>query len=95
MSTTSLEKPTHSKKFYWGVFLIISNFIVGKIAIPFFMVNIWLGTGIYLFSWLMLAAGLVLSGREGWQMSKFYYHKWKVSIAVNMKEKYPRKNNHS
>jgi hypothetical protein len=87
----TIEKPYYSKKFYIGVFLIITNFIVGKVAVPFFLIDFKLGTAIYLFSWLMLFAGLFLGGREGWNMSKFYYHKWKVSIAQNMKGKYSRK----
>ena len=77
MATTA-TKPAHSRKYYIGIFLIITNFIVGKIALPFFVVNVKLGTTIYLFSWLMLFTGLFLSGKEGWDMSKFYYHRWKV-----------------
>lgn len=85
METTTAQKPTYSKKFYCGVFLFITNFIVGKIAIPFFVMDIKLGTTIYLFSWLMLFGGLLLSGKEGWQMSKFYYHKWKMNTIKKLK----------
>ncbi len=62
-----------SKLFLFGVFLLISNFIVGKIALPLFAVNFYLGLGVYLFSWVMLGAGLVISGREGWDMAKAWY----------------------
>jgi len=72
-----------SKKFYFGVFLIISNFIVGKIAVPFFAVKVWIGTSIYLFSWLMLFAGLLLCGREGWTCAKKWYRNVEHKIMKN------------
>ncbi len=62
-----------SKLFLFGVFLLISNFIVGKIALPLFAIDFYLGLGVYLFSWLMLGAGLVLSGKEGWALAKEGY----------------------
>lgn len=69
-----------SRLFLFGVFLIFSNFIVGKIAIPLFAVDVWLGVGVYLFSWVMLAAGLMISGKKGWVMAKEWYHKKKHSL---------------
>lgn len=79
------EQAGRSKRFYIGIFLIITNFIVGKLALPFFAWDVKLGTAIYLFSWLMLFAGLYLSGREGWHMAKFYYHQWKKHLAEDLR----------
>ena len=73
-----------SKTFAFGLFLLISNFIVGKIAVLFFAVNRPLGIGIYLFSWLMLIAGLVISGKDGWYMAKDWYkaHENKLLFSI-------------
>ena len=75
MSTTktSDENCRVSKLFLFGVFLLISNFIVGKIALPLFAIDFYLGLGVYLFSWLMLGAGLLISGKEGWKLAKEWY----------------------
>ena len=69
-----------NKKFYIGLVLIISNFIVGKIAIPFFAVDAWWGLAIYIFSWFMLFAGIYLCGREGLSYARLYYKHFKLSI---------------
>ena len=69
-----------NKKFYIGVVLIISNFIVGKIAIPFFAVDARWGLAIYIFSWFMLFAGIYLCGREGFNYARLYYKHFKMSI---------------
>ena len=81
-----------STKFYLGVFLVITNFIVGKIAVPFFAFDVWLGTGIYLFSWLMLLAGLLLCGREGWNYSKKWYRNFEHTFMQKFKNIFKRKN---
>ena len=74
------------KKFLIGIILIISNFIVGKIAIPIFAIHKAIGVFVYLFSWLMLFVGLYLSGREGWYYSKFYYKQYKKNLRMKIKE---------
>jgi len=73
-----------SKTFAFGLFLLISNFIVGKIALPFFAVSLSLGMGIYLFSWVMLIAGLIICGKDGWHMAKEWYktHERKLLLTV-------------
>lgn len=76
-----------SKLFAFGVFLLISNFIVGKLAIALFAVNFYLGLGVYLFSWVMLGAGLMLSGKEGWMLAKAWYHKKKLFILNTIAQK--------
>lgn len=72
-----------SKKNLIGVVLIIANFIVGKIAVPFFVVKSELGIASYLLSWLMLIAGLILCGREGLSYARLYHHHFQRKIKKN------------
>lgn len=74
---------THSKKFMTGLVLLITNFIVGKIAIPFFAIDARWGLAIYIFSWLMLLAGLYLCGREGLDYARIYYYHLKQNLKKN------------
>ncbi len=76
-----------SRLFMFGVFLLISNFIVGKLAIPLFAFDFYLGLGVYLFSWVMLGAGLVLSGRQGWAMAKIWYAEKKSILLHSLRKK--------
>jgi hypothetical protein len=62
-----------SKLFAFGLFLLISNFVVGKAALPIFAVNFYLGLSIYLLSWLMLFTGVLICGKEGWVQAKAWY----------------------
>ena len=62
----------------FGVFLLISNFIVGKLALPLFAIDFYFGLSVYLFSWLMLFAGLMISGKQGWILAKTWCIKKKV-----------------
>jgi hypothetical protein len=62
-----------SAKFYIGVFLIVTNFIVAKIALLVGTAKMSWGIYTYLFSWLMLFAGLLFCGKEGWEYSKTIY----------------------
>ena len=77
-----------SKLFLFGVFLLISNFIVGKIAIPLFAINFYLGLGVYLFSWLMLGAGLCLSGKRGWCLAKAWYSNKKTQLKKSIRKQF-------
>ena len=74
-----------SKMFAFGVFLLISNFIVGKIAVLFFAVNRPLGVGVYLFSWIMLFAGLLMCGKEGWGIAKDWYKSHEKNLMLSIK----------
>ena len=56
-------------RFFIGVFLVIFNFILGKIALPIIAIDPDLSLWIYLISWLMLIAGVVMCGKEGWYLS--------------------------
>ena len=86
--TTSIR---FSKRFYIGVFLVISNFIVGKIAVPFFAVKVWLGLSIYLFSWLILFAGLLFCGREGWIYANKCYRYFEHNIKQSFLKYFKRR----
>jgi hypothetical protein len=72
-----------SAKFYIGVFLIVTNFIVAKIALLVGMTNVSWGIYTYLFSWLMLLAGLLLCGKEGWEYSKVVYRQGEKKLMSN------------
>jgi len=80
-----------SKKFLIGVVLIIANFIVGKIAIPLFVVETELGIVSYLLSWLMLIAGFILCGREGLSYARMYYSHFERKIKQNALRQFKRK----
>ncbi len=75
-----------SKLFAFGLFLLISNFIVAKAAIPLFAVSLALGLGVYLFSWVMLIAGLLICGKEGWQMAKEWYKIREKKLLLGLKQ---------
>ena len=62
-----------SKLYAFGMFLLVTNYIVGKVALPFFAKSFSLGMGIYLFSWIMLFAGLIICGKQGWMQAKAWY----------------------
>ena len=72
---------THAKiwlskvKFFIGIFLVIFNFILGKIALPVIAIDPDLSLWIYLISWLMLIVGVVMCGKEGWYLSIELYKK--------------------
>lgn len=72
-----------SVKFYIGVFLIVMNFIVGKIALIVGTVRISWGIYVYMFSWLMLFAGLLLCGKEGWEYSKAVFKRGEKKLISN------------
>ena len=74
-----------SKLFAFGLFLLISNFIVGKAALPVFAINFYLGLGIYLFSWIMLFTGLLICGKPGWQMAKTWYRQREDKLRYSFK----------
>ncbi len=80
-----------SKKFILGLILIIGNFILGKLALPFFAFSMEWGLAIYLFSWLMLIAGLVLCGREGLMWARVYYHYLKRWLKSQMLKSFKQK----
>ncbi len=75
---------TPSKKFLLGLALIIGNFILGKLALPFFAISMELGLAIYLFSWLMFIVGLVLCGREGLIWARAYYRHFEKKLKRRM-----------
>jgi hypothetical protein len=66
--------------FPFGVFLLISNFVVGKLALPLFAIHFNLGLGVYLLSWLMLFAGLIISGKKGLGLAKAWCVEKKMNI---------------
>lgn len=72
------------KLFAFGVFLLISNFIVGKLALPLFAIDFYLGLGVYVFSWFMLGAGILLSGKEGWRIAKTWTSEKKVLLQTSL-----------
>ena len=78
------DKMTLSKKFLLGLVLLIGNFVLGKLALPFFAVSMELGLAIYLFSWLMFIAGLVLCGREGLIWARAYYRHFERKIRRHL-----------
>ncbi|GEM_PF-5164317 len=80
-----------SKKFVIGVVLIIANFIVGKIAVPLFVVESELGIASYLLSWIMLIAGLILCGREGLSYARLYYHHFQRKIKKTALRRFKHK----
>jgi hypothetical protein len=63
--TRAGERPS-TFRFSTGLLLIVLNFVLGKIALPLLIMEPTLSIVIYLISWGMLVAGLVLCGREGW-----------------------------
>lgn len=56
------------------------QFLVGKIAIPILALDVTLAVAVYLFSWLMLIAGIFFCGQEGLSYARLYYHHFKRSI---------------
>jgi len=91
---------THAKillskvRFFIGVFLVIFNFILGKIALPVIAIDPDLSLWIYLISWLMLIVGAVMCGKEGWYLSIELYKKnerriiaWLKASARHLKPK--------
>jgi nucleotide-binding universal stress UspA family protein len=80
-----------SKKFFLGLVLIIANFVVGKVAVPFFALAVELGIAIYLVSWLMLIVGLFLCGREGLGYARMYYRHFERKIKMNALRRFKRK----
>lgn len=77
-----------SKLFAFGLFLLISNFLVGKAAIPLFAINFFLGLGVYLFSWLMLLAGLMICGKEGWHQAVDWYKTREKRFILSIKHRF-------
>jgi hypothetical protein len=77
------QNMTLNRKFYIGMILIIANFIVGKLAVLFFTVAAELAIAIYVFSWLMLIAGLLLCGREGLSYARMYYRHFERRLKKN------------
>ena len=80
-----------SKKFLLGLILSIGNFILGKLALPFFAFSMEWGLAIYLFSWIMLIAGLVLCGREGLTWARVYYHHLERWLKSQMLKSFKQK----
>jgi len=74
------------KKIFIGLILIISSFIVGKIAIPILVLDVTLAMAVYLFSWLMLFAGIFLCGREGLYYARVYLKHFRKSLQKNTKK---------
>ena len=72
-----------TKKFLFGVFLLISNFVVGKIAIVIIPFSMLAAVLVYLFSWLMLFAGLFLCGKDGYEYAKVSYKFFKHKMRQN------------
>lgn len=78
--------------FYFGVALLITNPIVGwaGVALGAYLARrngqkryLAFGTAIYAFSWVMLAAGVVLAGEEGIKRSKdFLRTHWWAAIWI-------------
>ena len=72
-------------KFLAGVFLVIFNFILGKIALPVIAIDPDLSLWIYLISWLLLVVGVLMCGKEGWYMSTELYKKHEGRIIAWLK----------
>ena len=62
-----------------GVFLLLASFIIGYggfgvSVILYLWTNnqfwLWLGSGIYGFSWILFTLGFIISGREGLEIIK-------------------------
>lgn len=76
-----------SRLFAFGVFLLISNFVVGKLALLLFAIKFYLGLAVYIFSWLMLGAGLLISGKKGWCIAKTWYCEKKVFLRKSIMQR--------
>jgi len=78
-------------KFWIGVILIFSNFIFGKIAtflfILYYDVELWrrFSLWLYVFSWIMLFAGIYLCGKEGWDYSVKKYREYHERTVKTIK----------
>ena len=79
-------------KFWIGVTLLLGNFVIGKIATVLFFIYYdqtlwrWFSIGLYLFSWLMLFAGLLLFGKEGWDLMVKVYVDYQNKTVRNIKD---------
>jgi uncharacterized membrane protein len=63
-----------------GVLLIVLNFVLGKVALPLFVMDPTISIVIYLISWGMLIAGLLMCGKEGWYVAKRYFKRHEKSV---------------
>jgi hypothetical protein len=79
------------RKLFVGVVLIITNFIVGKVAVPLFAVNTGLAITVYLISWLMLIVGLILCGRQGLSRARQYYRHLERRIKTKATKRFKHK----
>jgi hypothetical protein len=68
-----------SLRFKIGIFFLLANMPIGYgglalgaaiSAATHSKVGIYLGVAVYVFSWVMLGAGLLLSGKEGYQHAR-------------------------
>jgi uncharacterized BrkB/YihY/UPF0761 family membrane protein len=66
----SKAKLKFSNKFYWGIFLVVLNFVLGKIGQYYFFKYFdnpkirWISLIFYILSWIPLIVGIMLIGRE-------------------------------
>lgn len=83
--------PPFSPKFITGIILILTNQIVawGGIIICAFLSKektrktfIATGISLYIISWIMLALGIVLTGREGLELAKQWLGWETIPVAI-------------
>ena len=84
-------------RFWVGVVLIIANFIIGFLAklipllyfkIGYYSLNVWIwvGFGVYAFSWLMLLVGVYLCGKEGYDYAVGKYREYQRRTVQSIKD---------
>jgi hypothetical protein len=71
-------------QFSIGLLLIILNLILGKVALPLFVIEPTLSIVIYLASWGMLIVGILMCGKEGWYVAKRYIQKHEKTILKRL-----------
>jgi len=73
-------------KFFIGLLLIILSLILGKIALPVFVLKPNLSLLIYAISWVMLMGGIAMCGKEGWYIIKHLYRRYGNRVIGRFKK---------
>jgi len=81
-----------SRRFVWGVILIIASLVLGKLVlIPLLIYPESYGWRVgcvvaYLLTWVMLVPGLALAGMEGYRLSRRLYKDYRRRALVRVRD---------
>lgn len=82
-----------TKKFVLGIVLIVVSLVLGKaVLIPLILFpgsEVWRTSMIlvYVFSWIILLAGIYLAGMEGWRLVTHKYMEYRARTVSKVREK--------